>query len=138
MTLSLTPFLNLKRNAKEAIEFYEKALGAEVLSMMTYGDMSGGSDTYPEDLKDLVATAKLQIGESALMISDVPDATNVEASKQITIGITTNDVEKSKRIFEALQQEGTVNMPFGEQPFSPGFGDVTDKFGVSFLVYTEI
>ncbi|MDP4549647.1 VOC family protein [Alkalihalobacillus macyae] len=138
MTLSLTPFLNLKRNAKEAIEFYEKALGAEVISMMTYGDMSGMSDTYSDDLKDLVATAKLQIGESALMISDVPDSTHVEASKQITIGITTNDVEKSKRIFEALQQDGTVNMPFGEQPFSPGFGDVTDKFGVTFLVYTEI
>jgi PhnB protein len=37
-------------------------------------------------------------------------------------------VEKSKRIFEGLQQDGKVNMPFGEQPFSPGFGDVTDKF----------
>ncbi len=64
--------------------------------------------------------------------------TIIHKSKQITIGITTNDVEKSKRIFEALQQDGTVNMPFGEQPFSPGFGDVTDKFGMTFHVYTEI
>jgi len=31
-----------------------------------------------------------------------------------------------------------LKMPFGEQPFSPGFGDVTDKFGVTFYVYTEI
>jgi PhnB protein len=47
-------------------------------------------------------------------------------------------VEKSKRIFEGLQQDGKVNMPFGEQPFSPGFGDVTDKFVWTFQVYTEI
>lgn len=49
----------------------------------------------------------------------------------ITIGITTNDVEKSKRIFEAPQQDGEVNMPFGE------FGDVTDNYDVTFQVYTE-
>lgn len=28
-------------------------------------------------------------------------------------------------------------MPFEEAPFSPGFGDVTDKFGVTFQIYTE-
>ena len=138
MTLKLTPFINLKRNAKEAIQFYEKAIDAKVLTMITYGDMPEMPNTYRDDLKDLVALAKLQVGETELVISDVPDSTPVEKSKQITIGITTNDVEKSKRIFEALQQDGTVNMPFGEQPFSLGFGDVTDKFGVTFQVYTEI
>ena len=85
-----------------------------------------------------MALAKLQVGETELVISDVPDSTPVDESKQKTIGITTNDVEKSKRIFEALQQDGKVNMPFGEQPFSPSFVDVTDKFGVTFQVYTEI
>ena len=138
VTLKLTPFINLKRNAKEAIQFYEKAIDAKVLTMITYGDIPEMPNIYRHDLKDLVALAKLQVGETELVISDVPDSTPVEKSKQITIGITTNDVEKSKRIFEALQQDGTVNMPFGEQPFSPGFGDVTDKFGVTFQVYTEI
>jgi PhnB protein len=138
MTLKLTPFINLKRNAKEAIQFYEKAIDAKVLTLITYGDMPEMPNTYTDDLKDLVAFAKLQVGETELVISDVPDSTPVDESKQITIGITTNDVEKSKRIFEALQQDGKVNMPFGEQPFSPSFGDVTDKFGVTFQVYTEI
>ena len=138
MTLKLTPFINMKRNAKEAIQFYEKAIGAKVLTIMTYGDMPEIPNTYTDDLKDLVALAKLQVEETELLISDVPDSTFVDKSKQITLGITTNDVEKSKRIFEALQQDGKVNMPFGEQPFSPGFGDVTDKSGVTFQVYTEI
>ena len=39
MTLKLTPFINLKRNAKEAIQFYEKAIDAKVITLITYGDM---------------------------------------------------------------------------------------------------
>ena len=60
MTMKLTPFINLKRNAKEAIQFYEKANDAKVLTMITYGDMPEMLNTYRDDLKDLVALAKLQ------------------------------------------------------------------------------
>ncbi len=135
MTVKLTPYLNLEGNAREAIQFYEQAIGAKVLTIMTYGDMPDMPNTFTDDLKDLVAHAKLQVGETELMFSDVPDGSPVEKGKQVTICISTNNVEKSKRIFDALQQ---VNMPFEEQPFSPGFGDVTDKFGVTFQVNTEI
>src|SRR4051812_797122 len=99
MTMKLTPFINMKRNAKEAIQFYEKAIGAEVLTMMTYGDMPEMQNTYTDDLKDLVAIAKLLVGENELLISDVPDSTPVNKSKQKTLSITTNDFEKSKQIF---------------------------------------
>ena len=60
MTIKLTPFINLKRNAKEAIQFYVKAIDAKVLTMITYGDMPEMPNTYRDDLKDLVALAKLQ------------------------------------------------------------------------------
>ena len=60
MTMKLTPFINLKRNAKEAIQFYEKAIDAKVLTMITYGDMPEMPNTYRDDPKDLMALAKLQ------------------------------------------------------------------------------
>lgn len=138
MTVKLSPYLNMEGNAREAIQFYEQALGAEVLSIITYGEMPEMPNTFTDDLKNLVAHAKLRIGESELMFSDVPSDSPIPKGKQITICITTNNVEKSKRFFEALSQNGQVNMPFGEEPFSPGFGDVTDKFGVTFQIYTEI
>ncbi|MFF2886015.1 VOC family protein [Paenibacillus sp. NPDC057967] len=138
MTVKLTPYITLNGNTKEAIRFYEQAVGAEVLSIMTYGDMPEMPDTFTDDLKDHVAHAKLRIGDSELMFSDAPGGSTIEASKLVTICITTNDVEQSKRIYEALRQGGQVNMPFNEEPFSPGFGDVTDKFGVTFQIYTEI
>ncbi|MGM0878866.1 MAG: VOC family protein [Bacillota bacterium] len=137
MTVRLTPYLNMEGNAREAIQFYEQAIGAEVLTIITYGDMPEMSNTFTDDLKNLVAHAKLQVGETELMFSDDPGGSPIEKGKQVTICISTNDVEKSKRIFEALRQDGQVNMPFEETPFSPGFGDVTDKFGVTFQIFTE-
>lgn len=138
MTVKLTPYITLEGKTKEAIHFYEQAIGAKVVSIVTYGDMPDMPDTFNDDLKSLVANAKVQIGESELMFSDNPSGSPIESGQKVTICITTNEVEQSKRIFEALQQGGQVNLPFKEEPFSPGFGDVTDKFGVTFQVYTEI
>jgi PhnB protein len=36
-----------------------------------------------------------------------------------------------------LQQDGQVNMPLQETSFSPSFGTVTDKFGVTFTIFTQ-
>ncbi|MFD1954573.1 VOC family protein [Paenibacillus thailandensis] len=138
MTVKLTPYITLEGNAREAISFYEQAIGAKVLSLVTYGEMPDMPNTFHDDLKSLVAHAKLQVGETELMFSDTPAGLPIVDGKRVTICITTNDVEKSKRIYEALRQDGRVNLPFKEEPFSPGFGDVTDKFGVTFQIYTEI
>jgi Uncharacterized protein conserved in bacteria len=138
MTLKLTPYIYLEGRASEAIRFYEQALDAKVLLLLTYGDMPEMPATFNDEHKNLVAHAKLQVGESELMLSDSPFGSSIASGKQVTICITTNEVEKSKRIFEALKQDGGhVNMPFQAEPFSPGFGDVTDKFGVAFQVFTD-
>ena len=138
MTVKLTPYITLEGRSKEAIQFYKQVIGAEVLSIITYGEMPDMSNTFRDELKSLVAHAKVKVGETEIMFSDAPGGSPLENGKRVTICITTNDVEKSKRIYEALRQDGQVNMPFKEEPFSPGFGDVTDKFGVTFQIYTEI
>ncbi|MFP3381865.1 VOC family protein, partial [Bacillus sp. SIMBA_069] len=48
-----------------------------------------------------------------------------------------DDVEKSKRIFDALQDGGQVHMPLQETHFSPAYGNVKDKFGITFQIFTE-
>jgi PhnB protein len=138
MTVKLTPYITLEGRTKEAIQFYQQSIGAEILSIATYGDMPNMPSTFTDELKSLVAHAKLKVGEAELMLSDSPDGGSPGTGKQVTICITTNDVDHSKRIYEALRQGGQVNIPFKEEPFSPGFGDVTDKFGVTFQIYTEL
>ncbi|WP_020619252.1 VOC family protein [Paenibacillus daejeonensis] len=138
MTIQLTPYVTLEGKTRDAIAFYEQALGAELLSIVTYGEMPDIPDSFTDDLKSLVAHAKLRVGGSELMLSDAPSGSNIPQGKQVTICITSEDAGESRRIFEALEQGGKVNMPFNETSFSPGFGDVTDKFGVTFQVSTEV
>ncbi|MEF2243811.1 VOC family protein [Paenibacillus sp. IITD108] len=137
MTVKLTPYITLEGTAKEAIQFYEQTIGAKVLSIITYGEMPEMPNTFNDELKNLIAHAKLQVGETELMFSDAPGGLHIADGKRVTICITTNDVEKSKQIYEALRQDGQVNIPFQEESFSPGFGDVTDKYGVTFQIFTE-
>lgn len=137
MTVKLTPYITLEGRAREAIAFYKQTFGAEILSMITYGEMPQMPSTFTDDMKSLVAHARLKAGETELMLSDAPGGSPIANGKQVTICITTNDVEKSKNIYEALRQDGQVNIPFQEEVFSPGFGDVTDKFGITFQIYTE-
>ncbi|GIM46591.1 VOC family protein [Collibacillus ludicampi] len=138
MTMRLIPYLIMDGNAKEAIQFYEKALDAKVLFSQTFGEMPENPEfPLPADAKDRVAHATLKVGETELMLSDTFPGQPHQSGNQVTICISTNDLEKSKQIYESLQQDGQVNMPLQETHFSPAYGIVTDKFGVVFQIYTE-
>lgn len=130
MTIQFTPYLMMDGNTKKVIRFYENALDAKILSIQTYGEMDS---SCPTAIKEHVAHAMLKSGEAVLMFSDTPGLP-IQKGNQVKICISTNDVEKSRRIFEALQQDGQVNSPLEVTPFSPAYGNVTDKFGVAFTI----
>ncbi|MFD4706714.1 VOC family protein [Gottfriedia sp. NPDC058432] len=148
MTLKITPCIVMSGNAKEAVHFYERELEAVVLTMQTYGEMP---IPCPEALKNSVANAILKIGESDLMLFDAPIQSNPVMDKEskqntpnyenkkveVTINLSIDSVEKTKRIFNSLQQDGHVIAPLEAVPFSPAFGTVTDKFGVTFILITQ-
>ncbi|MFP3512288.1 VOC family protein [Peribacillus sp. SIMBA_075] len=138
MTMRLSPYLMMNGNAKEAIQFYEKALDAKVLFNQTFGEMPENPEfPLPEEAKELVSHAMLKVGETDLMFSDMFPGQTSQTGDQVTICISTNDIEESKRIFESLSQDGQVKMPLQEAFFSPAYGIVLDKFGITFQIYTE-
>ncbi|ATO51406.1 VOC family protein [Brevibacillus laterosporus] len=138
MTLKLIPYLVMDGNAKEAIQFYEKALDAKVLFNQTFGEMPENPEfPLPANARDRVAHAMVKVGETDLMFSDTFPGQPHQKGNQVTICIATSDKEKSTQIYDALQEGGQVNMPLQETHFSPAYGIVTDKFGVTFQIYTE-
>lgn len=138
MILKLSPYLMMNGNAKEAIDFYVNALDAQVLFSQTFGEMPGNPDyPLPEEAKGLIGHAMLKVGETDLMFSDNFPGSPFQSGNQVTICVSISDKVKAKQIFEALQQGGQVNMPLEETFFSPLYGIVTDKFGVTFQIYTE-
>ncbi|MDQ0494689.1 VOC family protein [Paenibacillus brasilensis] len=138
MSKRLIPYITMNGNAKEAIEFYEKALDAQLLFIQTFGEMPENPDfPIPAEVKERVGHATLKVGETELMFSDTFPGSPFSSGNQVSICITTDSVEQAQTMFDALQQGGQVGMPLQETHFSPAYGNVTDKFGVTFQIFTE-
>ncbi|MBD2869244.1 VOC family protein [Paenibacillus arenilitoris] len=138
MTVQLTPYIMLDGNAAEAISFYEQALDAVVVFRESFGEGPENPERpMTDDVKKRVAHAVLKVGEAELLVADcVPGEPN-DSGNRLTICITSSEIGQSRRYYEALQQGGEVNLPLQELYFSPAYGVVTDKFGVTFLIFTK-
>lgn len=138
MGIKLSPYIMFDGNAKEAIEFYQQVLDAHLMGIQTFGEMPASPEfPMPEEAKGRVSHAMLQVGDSELMFSDSFPGHSHDQGNHVQICIVSDDTERSREIFDALQQDGQVRMPLAETFFSPAYGIVTDKFGVTFQVYTE-
>ncbi|SDZ84770.1 PhnB protein [Thalassobacillus cyri] len=137
MSIRALPHLMFDGNAKEAIHYYKNILDAKVLSIQKYGEIPAFPGmSFPEKILDFVAHARLQVGETEMILFDSPGFPR-QIGNQAAIYVTTNEVEKTKQIFEALKQEGKVIGPLEETSFTPAQGYVKDKFGVAFTIITE-
>lgn len=119
MTIKLTPYITLEGRTQEAIQFYAQTMGAEVLSILTYGDMPDLPDTFPDEVRSLVAHAKVQVGGTELMFSDTPGGTPVESGKRVTVCVTTDSVEESRRILMRCRRAVKSICRFGRSRSAP-------------------
>ncbi|WP_413376656.1 VOC family protein [Alkalihalobacillus sp. 1P02AB] len=137
MILGVYAYLKMDGNGKEAVKFYENALEAEVLGVQTYGELPDNPEfTLPDEAKDRVIHAQLKVGNTFLMLSDTFPGQPYETGAQVDVAITLSDVEKSKEVFGKLEVGGEVVMPLQETPWSPSYGQVKDKFGITWQIST--
>ena len=103
--------------------------------MMTWGE-SPMADQVPSEWRDKIVHASLIVGETSLLASDAPPA-QYEAPKGISVTIHIKDVAEAERVFKALAENGTVQMPFEQTFWSAGFGMCVDRFGIPWMINTE-
>ncbi|MGC4377598.1 VOC family protein [Fictibacillus sp. Mic-4] len=138
MVVGINPYLVLNGNGQEAVKFYEDAIEAKVVAVQTFGEMPENPKfPIPEEAKGRVMHAHLKVGDSDLMISDTFPGHSYQLGDQVTVALTVDDVEKSKEVFDKLQDGGKVIMPLQETFWSPSYGQVTDKFGITWQVTTR-
>lgn len=125
-----TPYLILNGRAREAIALYAEALGAQVETLQRFGDVQ---DSCPEARKDLVMHAMLRLGQAVLMLSDGPGHGDLPGSGVVSVALALDDVEASRRSFDALARSGKVIEPLFDAPWGALFGVVRDAFGVHWM-----
>ncbi|HHO47500.1 MAG TPA: VOC family protein [Desulfobacteraceae bacterium] len=129
------PYLFFEGRCEEALEFYRRALGAEVTFLMRYRESPDPASIKP-GMEDKVMHANVRIGDSTIMVSDGLCAGQA-AFSGFSLTIALPGEAETRRLFEALSENGRVEMPLAETFWSPCFGMVTDRFGVSWMVMTE-
>lgn len=138
MSLNLIPYILMNGRAKEAIAYYEETLKAKVLFKQTFGEgPKDGTVNFKEEELNLIAHSILKIGENQIMIADIIPELPFQSGNQVSICITTSDIDEARELYSNLKKEGKVLIELNEIYFSPAYGMVTDKFGVTFQIYTN-
>ena len=126
-------YLFFNGRCEEAVEFYRKALGAQVESLVRFKDSPDPSMCAP-NAGDKVMHACFRIGETSLMASD-GQCGGRPSFQGFSLSLTVPDVAEADQLFTSLAEGGQVQMPLASTFFSPRFGMVADRFGVSWMIY---
>jgi len=130
MESALTPYLNFNGNAGEAMKFYHSILGGE-LTMQTFGEVKMAE--RPED-KDRIIHASLKNGALTFMASDTMPERQAKVGDNIHMSINGQDHAKLTEVFNKLSRGGRVDMPLAKQFWGDTYGQLTDRFGVHWMV----
>jgi PhnB protein len=130
--MKLQPYLFFDGRCDEALDFYHRALGAEVITLMRFKE-SPDPGSAPAGSADKVMHASLRIGDTTVMASD-GRCLGQPNFQGFALSLTAADDAEGERLFAALAAGGQVQMPMTKTFFASRFGMVADRFGVSWMI----
>ena len=133
--MQIQPYLFFDGRCDEALAFYQKVLGAKLERLMRFRENPEPA-ANPAGAGEKVMHCAFRVGDTQVMASD-GNCAGKPSFQGFSLSLTAKDVPEAKRLFAALGEGGLVQMPFAQTFFSPGFGMVADRFGVSWMVIVE-
>src|SRR5262245_28716418 len=133
--MNVQTYLFFEGRCEEAIEFYRRAVGAEVRMLMRNKDSPEPppADKVAPGSENKVLHAEFTVGESTILASD-GYSSGKPAFQGFSLSISVKDVATGEKVFRALSEGGQVTLPLTQTFFSPRFGMLTDRFGVGWMV----
>ena len=130
---NINTYLIFDGNCRKAMEFYKKCLGG-VLYLSAYSEMPGGCEDLPKKCKDWILHARLTIRSAVLMASDTRPGVPIRQGNNFFVSINCESIKEAAKLFKALGQKGTIEMPLQETFWATRFGMLTDQFGIKWMV----
>jgi PhnB protein len=133
--MQVQPYLFFDGRCEEALDFYRRKLGAEVSMLMRFKE-SPHQEMCPAASGEKIMHTCFRIGDTAVMASDgrCEGKPNFQG---FALSLAARDAAEAEQMFSALSDGGQVQMPLAQTFFSPRFGMVADRFGVSWMVVVE-
>jgi PhnB protein len=133
--MELSPYLTFNGQCEAAFKFYEKILGGKIVTIMPH-EGSPMEGHVPSEWRKKILHARLVVGDQALMGSDAPPE-HYQKPQGFSVSIGIKDTAAAERIFHALAEKGTVQMPIQETFWAARFGMLVDQFGTPWMINCE-
>jgi PhnB protein len=133
--MKVEPYLFFNGRCEEAVDFYKKALGAEVTMLMRFKDSPEPQPPgmVPAGSENKIMHVSLRIGDTTVMASD-GRCTGQTDFRGFSLSVAVANEAEAERKFTALVDGGQVQMPLTKTFWSPYFGMVSDRFGVGWMI----
>jgi len=133
--VKLHTYLNYGGNCAQAFRFYEEHLGGKIGMLMTHGQQPGPAAVPPE-MQNAVLHARITIGDTELLASDVPPD-RFQPMRSVYLSLGVDSIAEAERIYALLSEGGEVFMPMQETFFAFRFAMLRDQFGTSWMILNE-
>lgn len=133
--MPVQPYLFFEGRTEEALQFYVRAIGAEITVLMRYKE-SPDPASCPAGSAEKVMHANLRIGDGMVMASD-GRCSGQSNFQGFALSLYPKNVAEAEKFFNALADGGRVEMPLAKTFFSESFGMLADRFGVMWMVMVE-
>lgn len=136
MTITTTTHLNFRGDAREALAFYRSVFGGD-LATVTYADAHAVTD--PAEADQIMWGQVTSDAGFRVMAYDVPSHTRHEPGVlPVFVSVRGTDADELRGHWDRLAEGATVQVPLAEARWSPLYGMLTDRFGVTWVLDVEV
>ncbi|WP_459129041.1 VOC family protein [Guggenheimella bovis] len=129
---------NLSGEAREAGKFYSEVFQTPVNGLMTYGEIPDGEVMeLDNEARDLVMYSDIQVQGRTIMLWDAILEAGIVKGNNISLSLSFDSEEELRRVYTLLGRDGTVENELISTFFAPLYGEITDKFGVQWMLTLE-
>jgi PhnB protein len=133
--MQLNPYLTFNGQCEAAFKFYERCLGGKIIAMMTHVG-TPAEQHVPAEWRNKIMHARLTVNDEVLMGSDAPPD-HYQQPKGISVALQIKSAADAERTFNALAENGTIQMPIQETFWATRFGMLVDQFGIPWMINCE-
>ncbi|WP_444964003.1 VOC family protein [Nocardiopsis sp. M1B1] len=132
MSVTTTTHLNLRGDARAALDFYHSVFGGDVVAV-TYKD--AGSVTDPDEADWVVWGQVVADNGFRVMAYDVPSAMPWDQGENaVFVSVRGDSADEITAFWEKLSVGSTIVQPLEPSQWAPLYGMLKDRFGVVWVL----
>jgi PhnB protein len=130
MITSITPYLTFNSTCAEALNFYVKALGAEIKNIQKVSD--GPKEYHSPEHMDKVMHAEVAVGKAMFMASDSMGY-EMQSGNNTSLSLNFETIDEIEKAWKNMSDGAKIGMELQDTFWGAKFGQLHDKYGICWM-----